>query len=77
VLEAIEEKKALDDNLFARLKAAISTFNHQYGVEGYTDVPDPAPAPGSDLPTQPSGPTSPHGGEEKKPRAPRKPKAKS
>src|SRR3982075_3059951 len=78
VLEAIEEKKALDDNLFARLKAAISTFNHQYGVEGYSDTPDPAPPPGSDLPTRPSGPTSPHGGEEKpKPRAPRKPKAKS
>jgi F-type H+-transporting ATPase subunit alpha len=77
VLDAIEEQKALDDNLFARLKAAISTFNHQFGVEGYTDTPDPAPAPGSDLPTRPSGPTSPHGGEEKKPRAPRKPKAKS
>jgi len=25
------------------LKAAISTFNHQFGVEGYGDVPDPAP----------------------------------
>src|SRR6202011_5204516 len=76
VLDAIEEKKALDDNLFERLKAAISTFNHQFGVEGYNDVPDPAPAPGSDLPTRPPGPTSPPGGEEKKPRAPRKPKAK-
>jgi F-type H+-transporting ATPase subunit alpha len=78
VLAAIEEKKALDDNLFARLKAAISTFNHQYGVEGYSDTPDPAPAPGSDLPTRPSGPTSSHDGEEKpKPKTPRKPKAKS
>jgi hypothetical protein len=29
--------------LFERLKAAISTFNHQFGVEGYSEVPDPAP----------------------------------
>ncbi len=43
VLEEIEAKKALDDNLFDRLKAAISTFNHRFGVEGYRDVPDPAP----------------------------------
>jgi F-type H+-transporting ATPase subunit alpha len=43
VLQEIEEKKALDDGLFERLKAAISTFNHQFGVEGYSDVPDPAP----------------------------------
>ncbi len=43
VLEAIDKQKALDDNLFERLKAAISTFNHQFGVEGYGDVPDPAP----------------------------------
>ncbi len=41
VAEEIEEKKALDDALFERLKAAISTFNHQFGVEGYNDVPDP------------------------------------
>jgi F-type H+-transporting ATPase subunit alpha len=40
VLAAIEEQKALDDNLFERLKAAISTFNHQFGVEGYEDMPD-------------------------------------
>ena len=38
------EKKALDDALFERLKAAISTFNHQFGVEGYNEVPDPARA---------------------------------
>jgi hypothetical protein len=25
------------------LKAAISTFNHQFGVEGYSDVADPGP----------------------------------
>jgi F-type H+-transporting ATPase subunit alpha len=44
VLQTIEEKKALDDSLFERLKAAISTFNNQFGVEGYSEVPDPAPA---------------------------------
>ncbi len=42
LLDAIEKQKALDDKLFDRLKAAISTFNHQFGVEGYHDVPDPA-----------------------------------
>ncbi|HEY4890036.1 MAG TPA: F0F1 ATP synthase subunit alpha [Candidatus Dormibacteraeota bacterium] len=41
VLAEIEKKKALDDGMFERLKAAISTFNHQFGVEGSTDVPDP------------------------------------
>src|SRR5258708_3681359 len=41
LLSTIEREKALDDNLFERLKAAISTFNHQFGVEGYQDVPDP------------------------------------
>jgi F-type H+-transporting ATPase subunit alpha len=34
VLADIEKKKALDDSLFESLKAAISTFNHQFGVEG-------------------------------------------
>src|SRR3982075_403708 len=43
VLEAIEVQKALDDSLFERLKAATSPFNHQFGVEGYSEVPDPAP----------------------------------
>jgi ATP synthase alpha/beta subunit-like protein len=43
VVDEIEEKKALDDALFERLKAAISSFNHQFGVEGYNDVPDPGP----------------------------------
>jgi F-type H+-transporting ATPase subunit alpha len=42
LLSAIEKQKALDDSLFERLKAAISTFNHQFGVEGYEDMPDPA-----------------------------------
>ncbi len=41
VLAAIEKEKALDDRLFERLKAAISTFNHQFGVEGYQETPDP------------------------------------
>jgi hypothetical protein len=44
VLDEIDEKKALDDALFARLKAAISTFNHQFGVEGYEEVADPGPS---------------------------------
>jgi F-type H+-transporting ATPase subunit alpha len=43
VFAEIEKKKALDDALFERLKAAISTFNHQFGVEGYSDVADPGP----------------------------------
>src|SRR5260370_16918109 len=54
VLEAIEKQKALDDPLFERLKAAISTFNHQFGVEGYGDVPDPAPAASVSPPTRPA-----------------------
>jgi len=45
VLSAIEKQKALDDPLFERLKAAISTFNHQFGVEGFKDVPDSASTP--------------------------------
>jgi F-type H+-transporting ATPase subunit alpha len=47
VLAAIEKQRALDDSLFERLKAAISTFNHQFGVEGYKDVPDSATPPPS------------------------------
>src|SRR5436309_5021693 len=41
ILDEIEKQKVLDDNLFARLNAAISTFNHQFGVEGYQDQADP------------------------------------
>jgi F-type H+-transporting ATPase subunit alpha len=41
LLATIEKEKALDDKLFERLKAAISTFNHQFGVEGYQEMPDP------------------------------------
>jgi hypothetical protein len=75
VLEAIDKQKALDDNLFERLKAAISTFNHQFGVEGYGDVPDPAPTAAAS--SSPSPQPSPRKGEgDGKPKAPRKAKAK-
>ncbi len=40
LLSTIEKQKALDDGLFERLKAAISTFNHQFGVEGAKGAPD-------------------------------------
>ena len=69
VLEEIDEKKALDDPLFERLKAAISTFNHQFGVEGYNAVPDPGP--GKAAPPNAEAPK-----EEPKPKAaPRKKKS--
>ena len=45
ILDEIEKQKALDDHLLARLNAAIATFNHQFGVEGYEDQPDPATQP--------------------------------
>jgi F-type H+-transporting ATPase subunit alpha len=41
LLAAIEKQKALDDPLFERLKAAISTFNHQFGVEAPAAAPPP------------------------------------
>ena len=44
LLAEIDKQKALDDTLFARLGAAISTFNHQFGVEGYSEQPDPEQA---------------------------------
>ncbi|HVC76608.1 MAG TPA: F0F1 ATP synthase subunit alpha [Candidatus Micrarchaeaceae archaeon] len=40
LLDAIEKQKALDDPLFEKLKAAISTFNHQFGVEEAKPAPD-------------------------------------
>ena len=46
VLAEIDRQKALDDNLFARLNAAIATFNHQFGVEGYKEEADPGAAGG-------------------------------
>jgi F-type H+/Na+-transporting ATPase subunit alpha len=46
LLSEIEKKQALDDGLFEKLKAAISTFNKQFGVEGdsggkVTEAPKP------------------------------------
>jgi len=40
LLAAIEKQKALDDKLFDQLKAAISTFNQQFGVEGPKSAPE-------------------------------------
>jgi F-type H+-transporting ATPase subunit alpha len=56
VLQEIEQKKALDDAMFERLKAAISTFNHQFGVEGYQTVPDPGASKesGAEAPSKPA-----------------------
>ncbi|HEY6118026.1 MAG TPA: hypothetical protein VI172_18920, partial [Candidatus Dormibacteraeota bacterium] len=45
VLAEIDRQKALDDNLFARLNAAIATYNHQFGVEGYKEEADPGGQP--------------------------------
>src|SRR3989475_3906591 len=50
VLAEVDKQKALDDSLFARLNAAISTFNHQFGIEGYADQPDPAAQPAATQP---------------------------
>jgi F-type H+/Na+-transporting ATPase subunit alpha len=46
LLSEVEKKQALDDGMFEQLKAAISTFNNQFGVEGYsggkaTEAPKP------------------------------------
>jgi F-type H+/Na+-transporting ATPase subunit alpha len=46
LLAEIEKKQALDDGIFERLKSAIATYNHQFGVEGdtggkATDAPKP------------------------------------
>ena len=67
VLDEIDQKKALDDPLFERLKAAISTFNHQFGVEGYSEVPDPGPS-------KPAAPKGEAPKDEPKPKAPPKKK---
>src|SRR6202171_2084668 len=72
VLSEIEQKKALDDGLFERLKAATSTFNHQFGVEGATDVPDPG-AGKSEPPSKPTAQVKPAAKAEPKPPAPAKP----
>jgi F-type H+-transporting ATPase subunit alpha len=44
ILSEIDKQQALDDILFARLTAAVSTFNHQFGVEGYQEQADPVRA---------------------------------
>jgi F-type H+-transporting ATPase subunit alpha len=52
LLAAIEKQKALDDALFERLKSAISTFNHQFGVEAdkAADKAEDKPAPKAQAP---------------------------
>ncbi len=72
VLSEIEKKRALDDGLFERLKAAISTFNHQFGVEGYKDVADSG-AGKSEPPSKPSAQAKPAAKAEAKAPAPAKP----
>jgi F-type H+-transporting ATPase subunit alpha len=67
VLAAIEKQRALDDSLFERLKAAISTFNHQFGVEGYKDAPDPGAGAASTAPTKQAPPPPPAAKEHPKP----------
>jgi F-type H+-transporting ATPase subunit alpha len=57
LLAEIEKQKALDDKLFERLKAAISTFNHQFGV--VTDKPAQASKPdGKSAPKAEAGPAA-------------------
>jgi F-type H+/Na+-transporting ATPase subunit alpha len=56
LLAAIEKEKALDDALFERLKAAISTFNHQFGVEA--DKPTEAPKPDDKSAAKAQAPTA-------------------
>jgi F-type H+/Na+-transporting ATPase subunit alpha len=55
LLATIEKEKALDDKLFERLKAAISTFNHQFGVvadkPADASKPDGKSAPKAQAPT--------------------------
>jgi F-type H+-transporting ATPase subunit alpha len=76
LLAAIEKQKALDDNLFERLKAAISTFNHQFGVEGYKDVPDSG-AGATPPPAQPTSPAAAAKTAAKPPAPPKAPKAQA
>jgi F-type H+-transporting ATPase subunit alpha len=60
LLAEIEKQKALDDKLFERLKAAISTFNHQFGVEADKPAdaskPEGKPAPKAEAPPAAAGP---------------------
>jgi hypothetical protein len=72
VLAEIDKKKALDDRLFERLKAAISTFNHQFGVEGAIDVADPGAGTG-EPPSTPKAEAKPAAKAQPKLHAPEKP----
>jgi len=60
LLAEIEKQKALDDKLFERLKAAISTFNHQFGVEAGKAIDasktDGKPAPKAEAAPAAAGP---------------------
>ena len=60
LLAEIEKQKALDDKLFERLKAAISTFNHQFGVvadkPADASKPDGKSAPKADAAPASAGP---------------------
>jgi F-type H+/Na+-transporting ATPase subunit alpha len=62
LLAEIEKQKALDDKLFERLKAATSTFNHQFGVEAdkaaEAPKPDDKSAPTAQAPTASAEPKS-------------------
>jgi F-type H+-transporting ATPase subunit alpha len=72
VLAEIDKKKALDDRLFERLKAAISTFNHQFGVEGAIDVADPGAGSG-EPPSTPKAEAKPAAKAQPKSHEPAKP----
>ncbi len=65
VLEEIDTQKALDDNLFARLNAAISTYNHQFGVEGYEEQADTGPAKKEAAPAESKAEAKPAGDDSK------------
>jgi F-type H+-transporting ATPase subunit alpha len=71
MLAEIEKKQALDDAIFERLKAAISTYNNQFGVEGYSGQPAAAPA----TPAAKAEPTGQAPAAKAEPKAPARAKA--
>ncbi|HEY1419578.1 MAG TPA: F0F1 ATP synthase subunit alpha [Candidatus Dormibacteraeota bacterium] len=77
LLSTIEKQKALDDKLFERLKSAIATFNHQFGVEGAKADAAPAAAPQATPPPAAEAPpaTAPQAPIKAAPRATPKPAA--